>query len=90
MQTSIWIRKPSKRCSCRIFTSLNLVRVFIYLKFLLLPNVANGVLTAPWVMTALADRFLLIASLLPKRYTAALGVNNQLSRLLFYTLGHVQ
>jgi len=31
-----------------------------------LNNVVNGVWTAPWVMTALADRFLLIASLLPK------------------------
>jgi len=29
-------------------------------------SVGNGVMTAPWVMTALADRFLLIASLLPK------------------------
>jgi len=30
-------------------------------------NVGNGVLTALWVMTALADRFLLIASLLSKK-----------------------
>jgi hypothetical protein len=29
-------------------------------------EVGNGVLTAPWVMSALADRFLFIASLLPK------------------------
>ena len=41
---------------------------------LIIPNVGNGVLTAPWVMTALADRFLVIADLLRKKYTAALYV----------------
>ena len=29
-------------------------------------NVGNGVLTDPWVLTGLADRFLFMTSLLPK------------------------
>jgi len=37
-------------------------------------SLVNGVLTAAWIMTALVDRFLFIASLLSKKYTAALGV----------------
>ena len=48
-------------------------------------SLGNGVLTSR-VITALADRFLLTASLLPKEVYCRSRRNNRLSQLLFHTL----